>query len=72
MGMSMGIDFENPMGMRMTCKNEYGCEYSNISPETAPRPSLIPPNYVYPFILQPCVWQFMIKNVKITAFPNAL
>ena len=45
MGMGMGIDFENPMGMGtdigMTFENGYGCRYSYTCPEPAPCPSLV-------------------------------
>ena len=42
MGMSMGMDFENPMGMgmEMTFENGYECGYSYTRPESTPRPSL--------------------------------
>jgi len=36
MGMDMGIDFENPMGMGMTFENGYGCEYSYTRPTPIP------------------------------------
>ena len=44
MGMGMGIDFENLMGMGMgigmTFENGYECRYSYTRSEPVPRPSL--------------------------------
>jgi len=39
MGMDMGIDFENLMGMGMTVENGYGCGYSYTCPEPTSPPT---------------------------------
>ena len=45
MGIGMGIDFKNPMGvsmgMGMIFENGYGCGYNYTRPEPAPRSSLL-------------------------------